>query len=858
MNLLGTIAVHPALPERLARLRELAHNLWWSWCPDAVDLFAEVGSALWDEVNHNPVQMLSMVSQERLDALGRDAAFMKRYESVLKALDEYMSAKDTWFERAHPDLVGQSFAYFSAEFGLHECLPIYSGGLGILSGDHCKSASDLGIPLVGVGLLYNQGYFKQRINGEGWQEAEYSRLNFSLLPISEAKDSEGRNVEISVDLPDHVTHAKVWKVQVGRVPVYLLDTDIEQNSSEDRRLSSVLYGGDREMRICQEIILGMGGVAALRALGLSPGVYHMNEGHSAFLSLARIRDLMKSAGLPFSAALEETSAGAVFTTHTPVPAGHDAFSHDMMDRYFNRYNHAVGISRNRLLSLGQGRNDTSPSFSMTVLALNASRFANGVSKLHGEVSRELWREMWWGFSDQEMPITHITNGVHTGTWMSAELTRAMDAKSGSGWRDNPTDEGGWRSALAKVSEKNLWKIHCDLKRKMIEHVRERVRKRRIRLGRSNTSLRGVDNLLDPEALTIGFARRFATYKRATIFFQDLERTLRILSDKGMPVQIIFAGKAHPADEPGKEFIRRIHEISQDSRFRNRVVMVEGYDINLARHLVQGVDVWLNNPRRPLEASGTSGQKAAMNGVINFSVLDGWWDEGYNGENGWTIGERRAYDDHDEQDRADTLALYETLENEIVPLYYERESDGTPVNWVRKMKESMISVGAEFNTHRMLKDYTDQLYVPAFEYARRLAADKHAGARDLAEWKDRVRTLWHQVAVQASTPGVPEVSVGDEVSFSALAHLGNLTTEDVAIELFVAPIEEGRLGKARVFPMERIGGRGEKTNGVLKFEARFKPEVNGNYTFGVRAVPSHPSLGDSRELGLVRWADPVGN
>lgn len=851
MHFLGTISVHPVLPDRIQRVRELAQNLWWSWNPEAVAIFAELGRDLWEECGHNPIRLMSMLGQERLNACSKDKAFLKRFDDVLRAFDAYMAPSETWFSKAFPQLGDHRFAYFSAEFGLHECLPIYSGGLGILSGDHCKSASDLGIPLVGVGLLYNQGYFQQRINGEGFQEAIYTRLDFSQLPISRALDANGNVIVVSMELPSRTTHALVWKVQVGRVPVYLLDTDIEKNNADDRRLSAQLYGGDRDMRISQEIMLGMGGVRALDALGIKATVFHMNEGHSSFLGLERMRNLMKTEGMSFSAAIEAVAASTVFTTHTPVPAGHDSFPHEMMDRYFSRYMSSTGISRSQLFALGAGKSDFG-SFSMTVLALNTSRYANGVSRLHGQVSRELWREMWEGFADQEMPISHITNGIHVGSWLAAELAALYTGSANGRWYQHQTDEKAWAEATTATPADALWDRHCGLKLRMIEHVRQRLGNRLRRLGRSNAAVREVENILDPHALTIGFARRFATYKRATLMFKDLERFLRILSNEARPVQMVFAGKAHPADEPGKDFIRQIHEFSQDPLFLKHIVMVEGYDINLARHLVSGVDVWMNNPRRPLEACGTSGQKAAINGVINFSVLDGWWDEAYNGENGWTIGEPRDYSDQEEQDRIDVMSIYDTLEHEIVPLFYQRDGNGIPQGWIEKMKESIASNGPVFNTDRMLEDYTRQLYVPASNSGRAMTDNHCDEARRLAEWKDRVRTLWHQVRIQADGPATSEVSVGESVEFSATVKLGKLTPQDVAVELFVAPVVNGQLGAAEVIDMKGSKGRNGNSSSV-SYVATFKPALNGNYAFGVRAIPANEALVSRQEMGLVRWA-----
>ena len=624
---------------------------------------------------------------------------------------------------------------------------------------------------MGVGLLYNQGYFQQLINGEGVQEAVYTRLDFSRLPISRAEGPNGEPVIVAVDLPDRVIHAMVWKVQVGRVPVYLLDSDIDWNSTDDRRLSSQLYGGDRDMRISQEIILGMGGVAALRALGVEASVFHMNEGHSAFLSLARIRDLVRHSSLGFQAALEAVASSTVFTTHTPVPAGHDAFSFDMMERYFSRYVAAVGITRETFFSLGVGEGQGAL-FSMSVLALKTSRHCNGVSRLHGEVSRELWRKMWEGFADQEMPITWITNGVHVPTWMAPDLTDAMTKAGGGRLAGAPAGDEALGEGGPSHSRRDLVE---GPQRSQAAHGRARpdphARSPAAPGALQRAHPRGGGRSSTPRPSPSVSPAALPPTSGPLLFFSDLDRVYRLVTNPARPVQILFAGKAHPADDPGKELIRRIHEISQDPRFAKHVVMVEGYDISLARNLVRGVDVWLNNPRRPLEACGTSGQKAGLNGVINWSVLDGWWDEGYNGENGWTIGEPREYADHSEQDRADVLSLYDTLESEIIPLFYSRNEKGIPTGWVDKMRDSIVSVGSEFNTDRMLGDYTRQLYVPACEQGVRLTGEDFREARSLAEWKTRVRSLWHQVHLEARSPQVAEVSVGEQVGVRGQGQAG---------------------------------------------------------------------------------------
>ncbi|MCU0503381.1 MAG: alpha-glucan family phosphorylase, partial [Anaerolineae bacterium] len=635
MKSLGTLSVVAHLPRSIERLSELAYNLWWSWNPVAQALYRDIDADLWDAVNHNPVKFLRRVSQDKVARAAVDSAYLTRYTGVMDAFDTYMRPVRVWYQAPNPDMNVRTIAYFSAEFGLHESLPIYSGGLGILAGDHCKQASDLGLPFVGVGFLYPQGYFRQQIDANGRQEAIYEKLDFSEVPAKPALNGTGRELTISVDLPGRTIYAKVWRFQVGRIPIFLMDTDVERNAPADRELSARLYGGDVQMRISQELVLGIGGVRALRALGYQPDAWHMNEGHAAFLQLERLREYIEDKGMPFEQALWAIRGNSLFTTHTPVPAGNDAFNFDLMDRFFGDFWPKLGLDRERFLDLGRWQNPWGPQFSMTVLALRTAGYANGVSKLHGEVARRMWRSLWPEIPDGEIPIGHVTNGVHTDTWLHPELAALFDRYLDFGWRTAIDQLSTW-AGVARIPDVDLWQQHTRARRQMLELIRKRTARQLTRAGAGPAEISVAARGLDPHAFTIGFARRFATYKRATLIFRDQERLKRILNDPARPVQIIFAGKAHPADEPGKSFIQQIYQLSHQPGFAGRILFVEEYDANIGRSLVSGVDLWLNNPRRPMEASGTSGQKAGLNGIPSFSVLDGWWVEGYDGTNGWTI------------------------------------------------------------------------------------------------------------------------------------------------------------------------------------------------------------------------------
>jgi starch phosphorylase len=700
------------LPRRLRRLADLAYNVWWSWHPESARIFRYLDAEVWEQTAHNPVHFLRSVPAETLRRATSDRFFLDTYDRVLRSFDEYMAAgQQAWYPRAHADRMNQPIAYFSTEFGIHESLPIYAGGLGVLSGDHLKEASDLGLPLVAIGFLYVQGYFRQRLSDDGWQEALYTPLAFADLPVFPVYDAVGEPLTITVDLPGRPVHARLWRIQVGRVPLFLIDSNVEANQPHDRSLTARVYAGDMDMRISQEILLGIGGVRALRALGYNPAVWHMNEGHSAFLVLERMRELV-AAGRTFAEAAERVRASSVFTTHTPVPAGHDEFPLWLMDRYFGTFWPQLGLSREAFIDLAHRKDAWGETFSMAILAMRSAERANGVSELHGQVARKMWSFLWPALPAEQVPITHITNGVHTGTWLARRLWLLFDRYFEDGWYDRVDDPETWE-AIERIPDDELWTVRRHLKRKLVAYMRERARLHWLenRVHPVQTIASGV--LLDPYALTIGFARRFATYKRANLILHDAERLMDLINRPGMPVQVIFSGKAHPADEPGKLLIQQVYRQVKRAEAGGRLVFLEDYDINLARYLVQGVDLWLNTPRRPNEASGTSGQKAALNGALNLSCLDGWWREGYNGRNGWAIGDEREYTDAAAQDAADADSLYRLLEQEIIPLYYlERSADRLPGEWIGRVKESIRTLAPRFSMRRMLREYVDSMYVPS--------------------------------------------------------------------------------------------------------------------------------------------------
>lgn len=849
MNILGRLSIFPRIPEALSRLPELANNLWWSWNDDAQAVFRAIDLDLWERVAHNPVKLLREVGQARLDAAAADAPYLDRYQAVLARFDAYMHPTDTWFSRTFPDLVNHTIAYFSAEFGLHEALPIYSGGLGVLSGDHCKTASDLGLPFVAVGFLYPQGYFTQYINADGWQEARYSKLSFSEVPATPAIGLDGHEVLVKCELPGREVYAKVWKIQVGRIPLYLMDTDVPQNQPGDRELSARLYGGDQNLRISQEFVLGIGGVRAVRALGLKPAVWHMNEGHSAFLGLERARNYVQEQGLSFAEAQEVVRASSVFTTHTPVPAGHDVFNWDLMDRFFSHYWPQLGLTREEFLELARHDQVWGPGFSMTVLALRMAGRTNGVAALHGAVSRDMWQWLWPHTPVDEVPIGHVTNGVHLETWLGPDMAALLDVHLPADWRER-LDEPGVLDGIYAIPDDAFWQTHMTAKRRLIDFVRRRARARAIRQGESPAVLELIDGVFDEDAFTIGFARRFATYKRATLIFRDMERFERLLNNPQGPAQIMFSGKAHPADDAGKTYIQHIVGVAQMPEYWDKVGFIEDYDMNVARYLVQGVDLWLNNPRRPREASGTSGQKAAMNGVPNLSVLDGWWVEGYNGKNGWVVGEEREYRDLDVQDEADALSLYRALEHDIIPLYFDRDEEGVPHGWVTVAKEAIHSSLWAFSFRRMLEEYCQQLYGPAAHDSAAFEAVQFGRAHELAAWKQMVRQHWHAVAAAAHGPNESQFTIGEAASVTADVYLGDLKPEHVLVEVVYGEDKGGSLARPNAVAMTLVDS---DANGLHRYRGDFEPNHTGALVYGVRVLPYHPAMLDKHELGLALWA-----
>ncbi len=854
MKFIGKLSVFPKLPPQIGRLEDLAYNLWWSWEPDAQELFAALDSELWTAVNHNPVKFLRRVAQEELDAAANNTEYLAQLESVLAKFDDYMMANETWFQRNHSDRIGDTIAYFSAEFGLHEALPIYSGGLGILSGDHCKAASDLGLPFIGIGFLYPQGYFTQRIDSDGRQQATYEKIDFSEVPARPAVGPDDKPLLIHVDLPGRTVYAKIWRIQVGRIPIFLMDTDVERNAPQDRELSARLYGGDREMRISQEFVLGIGGVRVLRALEIEPSVWHMNEGHSAFLGLERIRELVQSHRLSFDEAVEAVRADSLFTTHTPVPAGNDSFAFELVDKFFWQYWGQLGIDRERFIDLAKQDLGYATEYSMTVLALRLSAFHNGVSELHGHVSRGMWQFLWPDTPASEVPIDHVTNGVHLKTWLAPELRNLYGKYLPQGWLDN-VDAGNTWTSTNTIPDAELWAAHQARKDAMIDLVRTRVSEQFTRHGEGPQRINAASEILNPNALTLGFARRFATYKRATLIFRDEERLLRLLSDPERPVQIVFSGKAHPADEPGKGLIQHVYQLSLRPEFWGKIIFVENYDMNIGRHLISGVDVWLNNPRRPHEASGTSGEKAAASGVPNFSVLDGWWVEGFIDEgadkNGWSIGEERAYKDEETQDEADAIDLYSKLESEIVPLFYDRDANGLPAKWIQLMKNSIRTCGPQFSMARMVKDYTNQFYLPAGTAGKSYSADNFDCARQMSAWKRHLHEQWHSVRVQAVCPEDSlQIAVGDSLTLEAKVWPNGLPVAEMAVEI-VAGLqdEDGTLVNPQVVPMTPNGS----VDGANLYTGQFYPETSGQLAIGIRVRPQRDELIHANEIGLSCWA-----
>ena len=842
--------VRPNLPEKLAPLEELATNLWFSWSPQARALFMRLNADLWIKSYQNPVWMLGALRPEELRKAETDPSFLAEMNAAHRDLKQYLAAP-SWFQRQCPQ-ERPLVAYFSCEFGIEESLPIYSGGLGLLAGDHLKSASDLGLPLVGVGLLYQQGYFHQALTHDGWQQERYPDNDWYNMPVRIETGADRRPVRITVDLAGETVAVQVWSARVGRVPLYLLDTNLPENPPHQRAVTGRLYGGDRDMRIRQEIVLGVGGVRALEALGLRPTVHHMNEGHSAFLVLERIRRLMESERLSFAEAREVVWASSVFTTHTPVPAGNEKFEFDLVRHYLSRLQEQLGLGWTEFAALGQESPGQSPHFNMTVLALKSAASCNGVSKLHGLVSRKMWQVLWPALPEAEIPVGSVTNGVHARSWISRELWDLLVKHLGKNFADDPSQAQAW-DKVDGIPDEELWQVREIRGQKLVRLVRRRIEEQMRRRGADVTELRRAEEMLDPAALTFGFARRFATYKRGDLIFTDPDRLHRILTQSGRPVQIVLAGKAHPQDTQGKELIKRLVNFARnDARFVGRVVFVEDYDINVARYLVQGVDVWLNNPRRPLEASGTSGMKAAINMTMNLSFLDGWWDEAYTPDAGWAIGEAAETEGEAERDRIEAQAIYNLIEREIAPKFYDRDDMGLPRKWIAMMKSALKKLAPVFNTHRMVAEYTERMYLPAHRAGARLSARGAAPAKSLAAWRGRIARDWHAVRICVEAMGADkEVKAGDRVPVSARVHLGDLKPSDVSVELYHGELDgaAGTLTGAAV-EMTTDHARGPE----FVYRADMVCPRSGQHGWTVRVLPRHPDLVHPHTPPFLTWAD----
>ena len=852
MYIFNRITVNPQLPKRIEKLSEISNNLWWSWNTEFLRLFQKIDRDLWEQSNKNPIKFLKHVSQERLELAAKDITFLKEYDKVVDHYEGYMNSKNTWFSSKYPENKKDLIAYFSAEYGLDQTIPIYSGGLGILSGDHLKSASDLGIPLVGVGLLYKHGYFKQKINGYGIQETENNGIDLYDLPINPVKDDKGEDLTIFIKFPKRRLYLKVWQINVGRVKLYLLDSDIEKNHQEDRNVTLQLYGGDQEMRIRQEIVLGQGGVELLtKYLHLEPTVYHMNEGHSAFLNLEVIKNLIKEKQISFDMAKDIASSKTVFTTHTPVPAGNDIFPIALVEKYFKDFWPRLGLSREEFLKLGMKPGpDLEEGFNMGILALKIAGKKNGVSKLHGAVSRELFSEVWPNIAANESPIGYVTNGIHTCSWLAPRMKELYNKYLIPYWQDNIHQNHVWEK-IRNIPDEKLWGVHVDQKKKLIKLVKESTMERLRRCGYGYEEINEIISKLNPEALTIGFARRFATYKRATLIFKDLERITQILNNSERPVQIIFAGKAHPADKEGQDLIKYIHEISMMPQFKGKIFLLENYNIAMSRYLISGVDVWLNNPRRPMEASGTSGQKASVNGVINFSVLDGWWAEGYNQENGWTIGTNAEYESYEAQDVADSQSMYRTLEEKIVPLYYDRDKNGISKTWIEKMKNSIISTGGRYSTSRMLIDYTNNYYMPLCNLYNKY----YTNVDNVAEynnWKHDLFENWKDIKIeQENNLDNITLDAGNNIEVKCSVEVPNINIENISVECYYGKIlENGIVENVEIIPMKMIDE--DEENKKYTFSAKIELKTGGNYGYTFRVMPKHEMLLEPANLNLVKW------
>lgn len=842
--------VTPALPEKLKPLTTIAENLWWSWHPEAVELFVRLDRGLWQRTHHNPMAMLGMLPQETLERAARDEGFINSMSRVLDNFRRHQERKP-WHESNPNAPSGLRVAYFCAEFGLTESLQIYSGGLGCLAGDHLKSASELGMPLIAVGLLYRFGYFQQYLNAEGWQQEFYPDLDFPNLPTFRVRDEKGDQVKVSVDLLGREVKIGVWKVMVGRIPLYLLDTNLPENAPEDRAITDKLYGGDMEHRIRQEVVLGIGGTRALEAVGEKPTVYHMNEGHSAFLALERIRKLIEKSDISFDEAREAAGSGHVFTTHTPVPAGIDRFPADMMTRYFRNFAPGLKLDMEGLLALGRenvyNRNEF---FSMAVLAIRTSQWANGVSRLHGRVARNMWQSIWPRVPVTEIPIDHVTNGVHARTWLSGDLSALLDRYLGSRWQSDPVDHQVWE-AIQEVPDEELWRVHERRRQSLIIWARRKLREQLMSRGSESEQAKEVADALNPYALTIGFARRFATYKRGTMLLRDPERLMKMLSNEERPVQFLIAGKSHPADGGGKDLIRQIVQFARESEAGHKIVFLENYDMHVARYLVQGCDIWLNTPKRGMEASGTSGMKAALNGVLNLSIMDGWWDEAFTPDVGWQIGKGEEYANPDYADEVESKALYDLFEKQIIPLFYDRDDHGVPRGWMAKMKACISKLAPMFNTNRMVQEYAEKLYFPAAKRAENVNKDKMKLAITTAGLKRDLRANWGHISIEEIAADTShEVGVHNELKISVTANLASLSLEHLKVQAYYGQLDnDGCITEGKAMDLKAVEDLGR---GRHRFEGAIRADSSGRYGFAIRVIPGGPLLTNNTEPGFIYW------
>lgn len=849
--------VVPKLPEKIAKLVDIAYNLWWVWNSSAFELFRRIDRDLWEEVYHNPIQLLGRVPKEKLLELSEDESFVSHLNQVYDELQKYLAVTPWFFKEFDKEHHNCKIAYFSMEYGLTEAIPMYCGGLGVLAGDLFKSASDMGLPMIGVGLAYRYGYFKQHLTDDGWQQEEYDELHFFRLPMKRMTDSAGNPLRLFITLPSsepskstqtqEKVYFEVWEVKIGRNSLFLLSTDIPENTLQNRKITYYLYGGDHEMRLRQEILLGIGGTKLLKELNITPTVWHMNEGHSAFVILERIRQLVKDEGLSFSQAREFVVSTSIFTTHTPVPAGIDVFSAELIKKYFTSYCTEVGITIEELLSLGrENPADTQQGFSMAVFAIRNSQFINGVSKLHGIISRNMWKHLYPGLPRFEIPIVHITNGVHTNTWISNEFAALFDRYIGPQWKEEPENQTIWQR-VKEIPDAELWRSHERRRERLVAFVRKRLRQQLERAGATRTEIEQAEEVLDPEALTIGFARRFAEYKRGTLIFRDIQRLKKILLDKERPVQIIISGKAHPQDNIGKELIKYVVQITRDPELKGKVVFVEDYDMNVAHYMVQGCDVWLNLPRRPLEASGTSGMKAAVNGVLNISVLDGWWCEAYNGENGWAVGGGEEYTDYNLQDEIESRILYDILEKEVIPLFYTRGTDGLPRGWIKKMKECMMSIGPRFNSNRLIEDYTRMFYLKADSNYWKNKQDGYNSIKLFTEWLNKVYSSWDKVKILEITDNIQgSYSIGDKIEVKTKVFLDKLSIKDVSVQVYWGYLDsKSRISEPKIKEMDVI----DEQNMIYK--AEIEVDRVGHCGYVIRILPKFGNTVIYRP-NLIKW------